>query len=96
MLKPKTAAPVLAHRNGQKMRGFDAPCTTIVHHRPAEYKTRLAGTSTAALAVLACICLAEFLAGSGWGYLPAALAATLAANAFAGVALGSRKEARYG
>lgn len=55
-------------------------------------KREAAKMALAALAFLACICLAEGLAGSGWGYFSAALAATLAANACAGAALNSIKE----
>lgn len=92
--KQKTA-PVLAHRNGHKTRGMNAPCTTIVHHCPAYGKTRIAGTTAVALSVLACICLAEWLAGSGWWYIVPAIAATLTANACAGAALNSIKEEKH-
>lgn len=71
--------------------------TIILARLLRKVKREAAKMALAALAFTACICLAEWLAGSGWGYLPAAMAATLAANACAGAVLNdTREETHHG
>lgn len=66
MHQTKTAAPVLAHRNGQKTQGIAKSCILIVHKVPRLVQRLLIGAGAGGLGLAAGTALPPLLGLTAW------------------------------
>ena len=79
MHQTKTAAPVLAHRNGQKTQEIEKSCTFIVHKIPRLVQRLLIGAGAGGLGLAVGTALPPLLGLCPWRPGPVALGLALLA-----------------